>query len=429
MTEKKNVVAPSDEISDAEKKLRESSAIEAAVANLVRKEREGYEAEIVKAIQSLESERTTIVPDFVNKRGEEVIRTSSPTAPLYRHMSEEEREWRNPDSDHWMAEWLRAKFDKDKGAMLTAETKLEGMFGRATTVEGAAGASGAISAGTGGSLIPRPLEAVVQIARDRVAKARRLVRVMSMTRQQHTIPTAGAMTAGMVAEGTSGTSGEPTFASVALVAKTGAVKALASREILADAAVNLVGTFAQRGGSALGVLEDDQVFSDGDGVGANIDETVSGTTYTLTTATQFGYVDALGMFYGVAQQYRQGSVWMVSPDVLELISNVRDAANGRPLYTGLIEQPGAFTDDAGQIGTILRKPVYEVPFPAGTVWFGNAMDAYTFGARQGIEVDVSEHVRFLEREVAWIITERFGGVNVDAAAAQIATGVTSANNG
>ena len=78
-------------------------------------------------------------------------------------------------------------------------------------------------------------------------------------------------------------------------------------------------------------------------------------------------------------------------------------------------------------GTLLRKPVYEVPLTAGDIWFGDPSQ-YAIGNRQGIEIDVSTHARFLNREVVWEITERIAGNNTDAAAAQYTTGITTASS-
>lgn len=422
---------PVGAIQDPERALRDRSNIEAAVQNIVRAEREAQQAEMLKVLNDLRipirDDLPELTPSGYNRRGEPVHRLSSPTDPMYRRMSEAEREWRNPDSDHYMAEWIRGQVRQDHGRMLLAEEKLRGMFGRATSTDGVAGAEGAESTGTAGALVPRPLEAVVMIARDRIAKMRRFATIIQMTRQNHQIPTAAAMTAAMVGESTSPAQGEPTMASVDLIAKTGAVQARATKEILADAAVNLINIFAVRGGGALGVLEDNQAFRLGAGTGDNITK-ISGTTFTETTSGGFAYtLDALRMYYSVAQEYRDQAVWFAASNVLQLLSGVRDTT-GRPLYLGLTDVPGPISDDRGAIGAIFRRPVYEVPFSNGELWFGDPAAQYAFGSRQGIMVEVSDHVRFLEREVVWLLTERFAGANLDSSASAYCTGITSATS-
>lgn len=423
------------EITEDEKQKRGESALAATIENIRRREREKMEAEMLEQIRKLDApseeqrERLPeLTPTGFTRNGEPVHRMTSPTWPIYQRMSEEERQWRNPDSDHYMAEWLRGLVKRDYGRMAVAEAKLEGMFGRTTVQEGAAGANGAESASTGGPLIPRPLEAIVMVNRDRVAKARRFATIYQMTRQNHQIPTAAAMTASMVAESTSAAQGEPTFASIDLVAKAANVKAVASQEMLNDSAVNLINVFAVRGGGALGVLEDDQCFKTGSGSGDNITSSFGGVAFSEATSTILGFKDIAGMYFALPQQYREGSVWMAPASLLLLVSGVRGGSEGRPLYSGMNETPRAFTDDPWAIGSIFGRPVYEIPMTPGRIWFGNPMAHYAFGSRQGIEVAVSEHVRFAEREIMWLITERFAGNIVDTTAAVVCDGITSATN-
>jgi len=421
------------EPSEDERKRVSRSLVLAQLENIRQSEREAYDAELASVLAEFttkpdRSQLPELNPTGYTRHGEPVHRMSSPTWPIYRRMSPEEREWRNPDSDHWMAEWLRGFSSRDHARMAIANAKLEGMFGRATVNEGVAGAAGAESTGTGGALIPRPLEAVVMIARDREAKARRFATIYQMTRQNHQIPTAAAMTASMVGESTSSAQGEPTFASVDLIAKVACVKAVATEELLDDSAVNVVNVFAVRGGGALGVLEDDQVFKLGDGTGNNISTSFGGVAYTEATSTILGFKDIAGMYFGLPQQYRTGSVWMAPGAVLNLLTGVRGGSEGRPLYAGMNETPRAFVDDPWAIGSIFGRPVYEIPMTPGRIWFGNPEQHYAFGSRQGIQVKVSEHVRFAEREIMWLITERFAGNVVDSTAAVVTDGITSATN-
>lgn len=419
------------EMTDSEKSKMNESLWAARFENIRRAEREAYERELAKMFDEFAKPDRSNVPEIVNRRGETVHRITSPTEPLYRRMSEEEREWRNPDSDHWMAEWIRGKTERDHGRMAVAEERLEGMFGRATAAEGAAAAAGAEGAGTIGPYIPRPLESVVLIARDRVAKMRRFATLINMTRQNHQIPTAGAMTAFMVAEGSSGTQGEGLAASVDLVAKTAIVKAVASKEALNDSAVNLINLFAVRGGGALGVLEDNQIFKDGTtgaGLSGNDLIKLSGTTFNEATSTWIGFKDVVGMYFGVPQQYRDNSVWFAPSDVLQLLSAIQDAAGGRPMYQGLVDTPRPLVDDRTAVGTLMGRPVYQVPMTAGEIWFGDPAAQYALGTRQGVMIEVSEHVNFASREVMFLISQRIAGANLDSSASQYAAGITGATN-
>jgi HK97 family phage major capsid protein len=422
-------VIPRGEVGETEAEARRQAGFKALVMNVVESERAKFWDGATEMLRKMEIPDRSPVPDFRNKADEPVARLVSPTEPLYRRLSAEERAIRTPDGDHWMAEWIRGNVYGDSARMFQSSAELETLFPdpkRATTTEGTAGASGAISTGTGGALVPRPLEAAVLIARDRVAKMRRFAQSMTMTAQTHTVPTAAAMTAYMTAEGATATQGEPTMASVQLTARKGQVTAVATEEILNDAAINLVNIYAARGGGALGKLEDDQFFSDGDGTAPNISACILGTAYSETTSAALSYTDLLGMYYTVGQAYRQNAVWMAASNVLQLLAALRDGDN-RPFYQGLVNAPAPISDDPTAEGTLLRRPVYEVPFPDGSMLFGDVNACYIVGTRQGLQSKASEHVKFDSDEVMWKITQRFDGINVDAVAAYTVAGITSVN--
>lgn len=355
-----------------------------------------------------------------------LISRNQPTDPLYRRMPEEVREYRNADTDYWMAQWIRGDSAKDPAVKALAAAKLDDVFGRADTLEGAAGADGAISDGTGGALLPRPLEAVVLIARDRVSKMRRFAMPVQMTRQTHTVPTIGAFTAYATAEAATATQGEGTIAEVQLTANKWQVKAIASREILEDTPYNLVSIYSQKAGSALGAFEEAQFWRTGNGTAPNASAFAAGTAYAETTSGALGFVDVSTMYYNVGQQYRGAGAWFADSDVLGMLHRVVDAVNGRPFYQGLMDGPRALTDDPDAVGTLLGKPVYEVDTTAGTIHFGDVSALYAVGSRAGIRSRTSEHALFTSDKVVWLWDERADGINVDTVAVQTATGITSA---
>jgi HK97 family phage major capsid protein len=424
-------------VTKEEQEVRDTSALLTKIENIVARERQSWEAGLAEQLEHLSLPLRDEVPTETREAP-----TRSPFhvphpnewayERIYREHGDELRQWRKPEIDHWAAEWIRGDFYKNHAQKALAVEKLDGLCPqfRADTLEGVAGADGAISTGTGGALIPRPLEQAVMIARDRVAKMRRFANSFTMTRQTHTLPTAGAMTAAMAGEATTAAQGEGTFAEVQFTAKKGQVKAVASLEMLEDAAVQLVSIYTQRAGGALGVLEDNQFFADGDGAGNNISSKLDGTAYAETTATFLGYLDVVGIYYSVPQVYRDNGIWLASPNVLQFMTNLADdsggAGLGRPFYVGLTDQLGAITDDRGQQGTILRRPVFEVPFGDGFIGFGDVRAAYTIGTRQGITVSSSEHFLFDTQRVMWLFTQRFDGNDVDAVAFQKAAGITSA---
>jgi HK97 family phage major capsid protein len=432
MSEKTNepIPVPGDAVTDEERDMRGKSGLLTLVETIRRQSREEYEADMERALHELAKPDRDSVPemykDTAKHRGS--IETRDPTDPLYRRMPEEEREWRNPESDHHMAEWVRGKTLGDRGRMLQASANLERMFPRAVMTEGIGVGTGGFASGTGAEFAPRPLEAVVMINRDRVAKMRRFATIYQMTAQEHNIPTAAAMTAAMVAEDVAEVAqGEGAVAQVPLIAHTAGVQARASKNLLADAAVNLINVIASRGGGALGVLEDNEFFKDGTGTSPHVTQ-LTGTSYvaSLNTATALSYTNMLGMYHDLPQQYRENAVYFVSSNVLELLANVRDG-DGRPMYQGLIDAPGPITDDMSAVQRIFRKPVYEVPLTAGSIWFGDPSQ-YAVGNRSGITIETSEHQLFSTRQVISPITERIAGNHTDTAAGQFLPALASANS-
>ena len=417
-------IVPSGMTSEEQEKV-EKSTLMSVVGNIVKNERDGWMKEVLGELAEFMPPDRSNVPEYKNSKGEAVHRTQHATEPMYRRMSPEMQEVRSPEGDHWMAEWIRAQYNKDQARQFLANQQLDHIYGRADTLIGTSTTTGAFSTGTGGTLLPRPLENVVMIARDRVAKMRRFATNIVMTRSNHNVPTAGSMTAAMVLEATTMAASEPLFAQVALNARKGHVLAVASREILNDAAINLVNTYAVRAGGSIGVLEDNQFFSTGNGTAPNISANLQGDAYAEASGTFLAYPDVVGMYFGVAQQYRDGAVWLGAANVLQMLSALT-ATNGQPFYQGMNERPLAITDDPNAVGTILGKPVYEVPFPNGEIYFGNVAANYVVGTRQGIEVDVSPHIYFLSDKVVWKFTQRFDGNNLDASAGSHAAGITSA---
>jgi len=428
-------VVPEGTVPKGEVDLRLEGAMRAGAKRILEAEKIRGAEKMLEILNELESDTDrSEVPDFSNRehysapaphRGN--AKLSGPQDYVYRRMSGEEQEWRNPESDHWMAEWLRATVKRDHTQALQANAELERMFGRAALTEGWGGASGALSTGSAGALVPRPLENVVLIARDRVAKMRRFATILPMTALVHTIPTAAAMTAEMANESTTSAERNPAVASVQIEAVKGQAVAISGVELLSDSAINLVSMLATRAGGALGVLEDNQTFRDGNGTRPNTKK-IDGTSFTpTTTASELSYTETLKMYYSVPQEYRDRAIWLVAADVLQLMSNVRDG-QGRPFYQGLMDVPGALTDDRGQVGSILRRPVYEVPFSDGEIWFGEAPAQYVLGSRAGIQMAASEHVLWTSDQISWKWTMRFGGINVDDSASQYAKGITAATS-
>lgn len=430
MDEQKQTHDLAPEVEEDEKRKRRRSGLLAIVDAVVEQKEEEWTEEMARDLTERRKPDRSSVPDVYENPAENrgSLRVASPTERIYARMPADVREIRNPDSDHWMAEEIRGIAFKDHSRVFQARAQLDSMFERATTAEGAPGASGAYSDGTGGTLISRPIEALVLIARDKVSKMPRFASSFTMTKQTHSVPTAAAMTSYQTLEGGTTTQGEPTYAAVQLTAVKGAARGIVTLEQLADSDVNVVGTMTTRAGMSLGALQESQFWRVGEGTAPNISAFAAGTTYTPSaTATALDYTSVLGMYYTLSEPYLDGAAWYVEKSVLQAMSQVRDG-NGRAFYQGLTERPAALDDKPRAVGAILGHPCYRVDATAGTIHFGDMNALYLVGQRQGITARMSDHVGFATGTVQFIWEQRYDGQNVDTVAVQTATGITSANS-
>lgn len=380
------------------------------------------QAEFDAKLDELKAPKRDDVPEYVNRHGEKVAKVRNASERRYARLSEGEREWRDDESDHWAAQWIRGMMAKNSALTGEADAKLREYYGRATTAEGTAPTTGALSDGTGASLLPIPLAELVMIARDKRSVARRLFRSITMMEQTRRITTVGAATAEMLAEEGTPTQGEPAFATKVLIAKKMQVTCKATEEELADSAFDLVSIYAQRAGAAMGALEDVQVATS-NGTAPNIQEALSGTAHAEATSTVMIYQDLVSQFFATPEPHRMQSIWLGNAVTLELISTLMDG-NDRAQVIGNNSNMAAVTD-VGGIGTLLNRPVVEFPLADGALWFGEPSAAYAIGARQGLQTSMSEHVEFLNGRVVFKFNERLDGVNLDPAAATLTTGYAS----
>jgi len=393
---------------------------------------------MAEIIARYEKPNPSRIPTLVNSAGDTVITTSRAwdSSPERMRLPEEERKYRTWDGDHYMRSWLKAMQEGDYAGRVQADGKLQTIFPalyRADTLEGAATTTGAFPAGTGGVLIPRPIEALVAVALSKVAKMYRWARTYTMTSQTSQIPTAGAATAYMQGEATSPlTGGEPGLAQVVLTAYNAMGKLILGRDFLDDEAQNVIPVFVQLMGDALAELEDSEFLRLGTGTAPHPTK-LTPLLFTETTSAALGFGDVVKMYADVPQRYRDNGMWLVNPTVLRLMAGVRDG-NGRQLYTDMLRPPQFIGDTAnasmydGAVGTIFGKPVHEVDLTAGEIFFGDVSRAYAIGRRRGITVEASRDFLFDTRRVIWLVSERIAGNNVDTTAGLLCQGITSATS-
>ena len=388
-------------------------------------EREAQSAEFAKVVDSkieaLRSPDRSVVTELgignsdPGEQSSEVrVSRNQPTDPLYRNLYNEKpavREFRNADRDHWIAYWIRGLTQKNREAMAIAGDRLAELSGRnarAETLEGDVSGT-ALLDGSGGHLLPQEMASVVSIARDNAAVLPGVVQNFQMTSATLRIPTAGAASVAMIAEGSAASADEPTFATDLLKAQKCQVRMRASIEMLADSPFNLVNIYTERAGTAIGAEEDTQICTS-DGAAPNISEAISGGNVAETTGEQLAYADVPKLYFSVGKAYRPNAVWLGGAVVLELLSGLK-SDSGQPT----LSFPGAANvvgDVPGATGTIFGRPVYEVPLASGRLIFGDPA-SYAFGRRDGIVATVSDQADFASDLVSFKFTERFDGRILD----------------
>ena len=351
-----------------EAKMNVEAAIHAKLEAIAARHEERVLEGIADIISKFDQPDRTGIPQIVNSNGETVVRTSRAwdSSPDRMRIPEPERKYRTFDGDLWNLQWLRAIQAGNYAGRVEAEAHLERIYPdlyRADTLEGAADASGGFAAGTGGVLLPRPLETLVAIALAKVAKFARWARTYTMTAQEHNIPTAGAATAYMQGEATSPlTGGEPALAQVPLICHDAIGKLILGRNLLDDQAANVVPIFVELMGDALAELEDAEFLKDGTGSAPHVTK-LAATGFTETTSGILSATNLFAMYRLVPQRYRENAMWLVNATVLGLLSNIRDGM-GRPFYQSLLDPPMPIDDSVtgarinGAVGFLLGKPVH-----------------------------------------------------------------------
>lgn len=356
---------------------------------------------------------------------------------IYRTLSEEERQIRNPKVDEMIQRWANAKLIKDFETQRRLQRELNEIYRADDVLEGAAGASGAIGAGTGAAAIPFPLASVISLARDKAARIRQRAQIFNSPNQSLRITTGALGTAAMVAEGSTASNTAAGLSSIQLTKKKLQAKFSLSIEMMSDSAFNLVNTFVARGGAAMGRVEDIQFARDGDATSNNITESIenklTGISYVSPlTANKIGYLDIVALTFALEDQYTGNATYSANKNGLKLLSSILDG-NSRPIFVPLLNDSNVVgTQTPGAKGSIFGQPVIELPYTSsGTVSNAPEIDIHFGDLREyailddgGITVDVSEHARFEEDMVVWKLTSRIDGAVLDANAFARLVGVS-----
>lgn len=359
------------------------------------------------------------------KQRETVVSLNQPQDAFYRSLhaqNPELKECRTPELDHYVGAWLMARIHDRHDLTARLRDKIDDAYGtpqhiraqqRAGTIlEGALDVSDptAILDGSGGDWLPQPMADAIAIARDRASVLGGLVTNLQMTSATLRVPTMGAWTVEMLAEGGSATQGEPAGGSVMLKAQKNHAFGKISIEQLADMPGNHLTMLTQRAGTGLGANQDVQICTS-NGTPPNISGAIAGGNVDEASSTVLIYEDLVTLFMNPAQVYADSGVWLAGDVVITLLSQLMDG-NDHPILSGLNDAPLPVGNSPGLMGTVFGRRVYRVPLADGTLIFGDPR-SYVLGRRQGIVAEFSRHADFQSGLVQMRIYERLDGDMVD----------------
>jgi len=295
---------------------------------------------------------------------------------------EELRAARNPRMDDLAQEWAATLISRNVNRREELHEELNGRYweslgySRAPLLEGLPDASSGFAVGTGADLLPLPLASQLIVERDKASKFRSMVNTFPMTTSTERIPILPTMTANARLENAAYADGSPTSDGALLHAKDVGVSFSAGRNFLEDSAFNLANQLTVVAGGAIGAEEDRQI--------------------CVSTANAGEITEGFG----------GATITDIAETTVTTLLQILDS-QGRPVLLGGLDSPRAINDlDSDAVGTILNKPVFEVPLADDFILFGDPM-WYALGTRAGIRVDA-------ERAVTtglwtWVIDERIDG--------------------
>ena len=356
-------------------------------------------AQMVRAVDSKMSEAADRISDSM-RAVQDVIEETAPkvesrvpalsaarTVPTmladwrYNTLPEWERNLRSADSDVLIHRWLKANFRKDAAEMtrvLDDERNL-----RAALLEGLPAAAGVQSVfdGTAGESIPLMLSNLVIAAVYRLSQMMRLAQVHGTDTNNLRVPLQTTIaTSTATAESIALTDGAPSMEDhLNLVLVKQATFATISQETLEDGgSFSIVNWLSDQVSKAIAETTDEQYYGSGAGAstepaGLEASDTVVTTNPVnaiqrldqLTDKDDPGRIvraDLVTMFFALGQGERRGAVWTGPDTVMEHLTNMEDG-NGRQVLNLLNNEAQIVsdTDNVGQIGTIMGRPVISMP--------------------------------------------------------------------
>jgi len=349
-------------------------------------------------------------------RQERIVSRYQPNDSLYRSLHATTpwfKDLRTPDLDHWNATWLRGFIANDVATMKMATVKsmeAAGLLRANEDFEGVLSGTD-LTDGTGGHLLPQPYANLVDTARAATAVVARLCTNFTTEGATLRVPTSGAVTADTAAEGAAPAQSNPLFTSEMMILHKIGARMIASDEMVADAAFNLMEIYGRRAGEAIGVAEDTQILTTA-GVSPDLTEKLAGGDVTESIDTQLSYKDLPLLFFTLGKAYQPNGTWLAGTLLMQLLSQMVDST-GQPMLKTPSSPPQVVTDATPQaMGTVLGRPIYHVPATAGVLLFGD-LRSYAILRKGGIEAKMSNEVGWATDTVQFKFTERIDGRIID----------------
>jgi len=355
----------------------------------------------------------------------------------YRCLPKWQQEFRNPADDMIVARFFRALGTNDHAAM--ARLMDEDKHMRADLAEGNSTA-GAPFDGTAGQLLPLPVSNFINIALYRMARFRALANTTTTTTGASLrIPRQNAISASAWGpEGDPLDAGEPTV-SGELNLQLQKLNTLANltNEVLEDEVFGIVNWLVNDVTMQIAETEDEALYSSGAGSGSNEPNGFEAFTEIITATTgdptivpiggaqilnefltvDLDYQSVLELFFSIGEKERTNAIFAGPDSVMQVLSSVEDGS-GRPIFNMQNSALQIVGDDAsgGQIGTILGRPVINLPGAEGTsnsnenrLYFFNPMRSYAILEQANVRVESSRDVLFASDKTHFRFIRRVDG--------------------
>jgi HK97 family phage major capsid protein len=219
-------------------------------------------------------------------------------------------------------------------------------------------------------------------------------------------------------EGAAATGTDPTFDQVSWGAYELAQPIITSRRLVEDSAIDIEGLIGSLIGENIGVLLG-QRLATGTGTGQTLGLANAATVGVTGAGTAPTFDELIDLETSVPAPYRTLSSWVVADTALATLRKEKDA-NGHYLW-----QPAV---TLGQPDLIHGRPVY----PDANMTVGNSAVSVLYGdfsrfwvrVVNNLRIERSDHIKFLERQIAFLGVMRADAVLTDLSAIKSFKGKT-----